>query len=87
MELSERDLDRIVEMAWEDRTPFDAIHAQFQVSEQQVIKLMRKQLSEKGFKRWRKHVQGRVTKHRAKAPQAMTRHKCSRQRATSLNKY
>jgi len=51
-------------MAWEDRTPFDAIEAQFDLSEDEVIKLMRKQLKRKSWERWRKRVSGRATKHR-----------------------
>ena len=58
--LSQRDLDRIVEMAWEDRTPFDAIEAQFGLGEGEVIKVMRKQLKRKSWKRWRAHVHGRL---------------------------
>jgi len=84
--LTNREVDRIVEMAWEDRTTFDAIEAQFQIPEKEVIKLMRRELSEKGWKRWRKHVQGRSTKHAKKRTFSEGRHKCSRQKAISLNK-
>lgn len=56
-------IDRIVEMAWEDRTPFDAIALQFGLQEKQVIELMRQQMQESSFKMWRKRVSGRKTKH------------------------
>lgn len=62
--LSEIDIDRIIEMAWEDRTPFDAIEAQFGLSEQEVITLMRRELQPSSWRRWRARVQGRGTKHR-----------------------
>ena len=57
------DLDRIVEMAWEDRTPFEAIEFQFGLSESQVISVMRQHLKSSSFKLWRKRVSGRKTKH------------------------
>ena len=57
------DLDRIIEMAWEDRTPFEAIEFQFRLSEPQVIALMRQQIKPRSFKHWRKRVTGRKTKH------------------------
>jgi uncharacterized protein (TIGR03643 family) len=56
-------IDRIVEMAWEDRTSFDAIKLQFGITEQQVITLMRREMKSSSFKLWRKRVQGRNTKH------------------------
>ena len=59
------DTNRIIQMAWEDRTPFDAIKAQFGVSESQVIKIMRSELKSSSFKLWRKRVAGRKTKHSA----------------------
>ena len=62
-ELDDRSVDRIVEMAWKDRTPFEAIEAQFNLQEKQVIALMRRSLSASGFKIWRKRVAGRKTKH------------------------
>ena len=55
--------DRIVEMAWSDRTPFEAIALQFGLDENQVIALMRQQMVESSFKMWRKRVNGRKTKH------------------------
>ena len=59
------DLDRIIEMAWEDRTPFEAIEFQFGLSEPQVIAVMRQNLKASSFKLWRKRVSGRKTKHAA----------------------
>ena len=61
--LPSEDLDRVIEMAWEDRTPFEAIEFQFGLSEPQVIALMRQQLKASSFKLWRKRVSGRKTKH------------------------
>ncbi|NND62586.1 MAG: TIGR03643 family protein [Flavobacteriaceae bacterium] len=85
--LSERDLDRIIEMAWEDRTPFEAIRFQFGFAEKDVIKLMRSQLKESSFKRWRKRVNSGVSqKHLKKRDPEINRFKCSRQRAISGNK-
>ncbi len=84
--LSNSDIDRIIEMAWEDRTPFDAIKHQFNISEAQVIKLMRNQLKNSSWKRWRARVSGRNTKHLAKRNFIIGNHKCSRQRSISNNK-
>ena len=61
--LSESDLSRIVEMAWEDRTPFEAIEAQFGMNESAVIALMRHQMKPSSFRMWRKRMAGRTTKH------------------------
>lgn len=77
--------DRIIEMAWEDRTPFDAITFQFGIREQQVIALMRREMKASSFKLWRKRVQGRATKHKMQE-HSDCRFKCSRQRAISSNK-
>ena len=63
--LPSEDLDRIIEMAWEDRTPFEAIEFQFGLSESQVIAVMRQQMKASSFKLWRKRVSGRKTKHAA----------------------
>ena len=57
------DVDRIIEMAWEDRTPFDAIEYQFGLKENDVRKIMRKELKPSSFKLWRERVKGRKTKH------------------------
>lgn len=80
------DLDRIIQMAWEDRTPFDAIHAQFGISEPATITLMRTTMKRSSFKMWRKRVQGRATKHQKKRNFSEGRHRCSRQRSISGNK-
>ena len=63
MKLSDADISRIIEMAWEDRTPFDAIKSQFNLSNNEVVKIMRNNLKEKSFNLWRKRVRGRKTKH------------------------
>lgn len=84
--LSERDIDRIIEMAWEDRTPFGAIEFQFGLSEGEVIKLMRRQLKRSSFERWRKRAQTISQKHVKKRNPDINRFKCSRQRSISNNK-
>jgi uncharacterized protein (TIGR03643 family) len=84
--LDERDIDRVIEMAWEDRTPFDAIESQFGLSESEVIKLMRHQMKAKSFRMWRERVSGRPTKHAQKRSFDEGRFKCSRQRSISNNK-
>ena len=61
--ISESDISRIIEMAWEDRTPFDAIEAQFNVTHDEVVKIMRENLAKNSFNLWRKRVRGRKTKH------------------------
>tara|TARA_B100000900_G_C20517472_1_gene690704 strand:- start:580 stop:813 length:234 start_codon:yes stop_codon:yes gene_type:complete len=61
--ITDSDLDRIIEMAWEDRTPFEAIEFQFGLKENDVRKIMRNNLKESSFKLWRKRVKGRKTKH------------------------
>lgn len=61
-------IDRVIEMAWEDRTPFEAIHYQFGLSEKDVIALMRKEMKSSSFRMWRKRVSGRKTKHAATNP-------------------
>ena len=63
-ELSDIDRDRIIEMAWEDRTPFDAIEVQFGLNEKDVITLMRRAMKPSSFRVWRKRVSSRATKHR-----------------------
>ena len=87
--MNQRDLDRIIEMAWEDRTPFDAILLQFGINEGDVIKLMRNNLKSSSFKLWRKRVQGRKTKHKKLIhyPKSVTpRFKCKMQRQITGNK-
>ena len=86
MSLNLIDIDRIIEMAWEDRTTFDAIEFQFGLSEQQVISLMRNQMHPKSFRLWRARVQGRKTKHQKLRSFESSRFKCSRQNAISNNR-
>jgi len=82
-----QDLDRIIEMAWEDRTPFEAILMQFGLRESQVIDLMRKELKRSSFNRWRKRVNSGVSrKHLHKRSDEIDRFKCSRQRNITHNK-
>lgn len=85
-DLSITDTDRIIEMAWEDRTPFDAIKLQFGLSEQNVIDLMRRQMKLSSFKMWRARVQGRQTKHAKLQADGTDRFKCTLQRQITLNK-
>lgn len=79
-------IDRIIEMAWEDRTPFDAISNQFGVSEREVIDLMRNQMKSSSFRLWRERVQGRKTKHLKKRETNTERFKSTRQKNISNNK-
>ena len=76
------DIDRIIEMAWEDRTPFEAISFQFGLNEKEVITLMRREMKSKSFAMWRKRVQGRKTKHLKLRDNTVNRFKCTRQRST-----
>lgn len=85
-EISQQDIDRIVEMAWEDRTPFDAIKAQFGLTEAEVIKLMRREMKLSSFKMWRERVQGRSTKHSKIGDFQPMRFKCKMQKEISRNK-
>jgi uncharacterized protein (TIGR03643 family) len=73
-------IDRIVQMAWEDRTPFEAIQTQFGIDESGVIALMRKHMKRSSFELWRKRVTGRQTKHKALRSDDVTRFKCEDQR-------
>lgn len=86
VDLNEVDMDRIIEMAWEDRTTFEAIEIQFGLKQQDVIKLMRKELKLSSFKLWRERTKGRATKHEAMRESGIDRFKCSRQRAISQNR-
>ena len=85
MNLELKDIDRIIEMAWEDRTPFEAITIQFGLKEQEVIELMRKEMKPSMCRMWRERVQGRVTKHGKKRTFDKGRFKCSRQRTITNN--
>ena len=80
------DIDRIIEMAWEDRTTFDAILETFGLNESEVISLMRRSLKPSSFRLWRKRVSGRKTKHLAKRNFELGRFKCSRQGNINQNK-
>ena len=85
--MSVQDIDRVIEMAWEDRTPFEAILIQFGLSESQVIELMRNNLKRSSFNLWRKRVNSGVSqKHLKKRNPAIDRFKCDRQRQISSNK-
>lgn len=85
MNLNIEEIDRVIEMAWEDRTPFEAILFQFNLKEQEVIDLIRRELKPSSFKLWRERVQGRATKHSKKRTFQKGRFKCSRQRTISNN--
>jgi len=85
-ELSIAEIDRIIEMAWEDRTPFDAIDAQFGLTEAEVIALMKREMKLSSWKMWRERVQGRSTKHVAQRGFAVGNHKCTLQKHISSNK-
>lgn len=82
---SDIDIDRIIEMAWEDRTTFEAIALQFNLKEQDVIELMRSEMKLSSFKMWRKRVQGRKTKHEKLRSFEKGRFKCSRQKQITNN--
>ena len=85
--LTEEQIDRVIEMAWEDRTPFEAIAYQFGLSEAQTIQLMRKELKRSSFKLWRKRVNSGVSqKHLKKRDSEIQRFRCSRQKGISNNK-
>ena len=84
--LSDIQIDRIIEMAWEDRTPFDAIKFQFGLVEADVKALMKKELKWSSYKLWRTRVENCKTKHTAKRNQEIDRFKCTRQRNISNNK-
>ena len=75
-------IDRVIEMAWEDRTPFEAIKFQFGLNEKEIITLMRRGMKSKSFAMWRKRVQGRKTKHLKLRDDTVNRFKCTRQRTT-----
>ena len=85
-ELSDIEKDRIIEMAWEDRTTFEAILMQFGLKEQEVINLMRIEMKPSSFRMWRERVQGRKTKHEKLRDFQKGRFKCNRQRQINNNK-
>lgn len=76
---SDADCSRVIEMAWEDRTPFEAISALYGLSETQVIALMRRELKPSSFRLWRKRVSGRVTKHLQRRDPKVSRAYCPTQ--------
>ncbi|MCA0446832.1 MAG: TIGR03643 family protein [Bacteroidetes bacterium] len=85
--MDQRDIDRIIEMAWEDRTPFEAIKLQFGFSEADVIELMRRELKRSSFDLWRKRVNsGASHKHAKKRNPEINRFKSTMQRTITLNK-
>lgn len=84
--LTDMQIDRIIEMAWEDRTPFDAIQFQFGLSEADVKALMKRELKFSSYKLWRQRVENCKTKHSAKRVEGINRFKCNLQRAISNNK-
>lgn len=84
--ITDRDINRIIEMAWEDRTTFDAIEDQFGLPEKDVIKLMKREMKLSSWKMWRERVQGRKTKHSKLREFSEGRHKCSRQGHINNNK-
>ena len=85
--LSDSDISRVIEMAWEDRTPFDAIKSQFEISEKEIISIMRNNLKEKSFLNWRKRVDNRKTKHNALSASDKKRFKSKSQRQISFNRH
>lgn len=84
--LTKKEVDRIIEMAWEDRTTFDAIKFQFGLNESAVKNLMKKELKFSSYKLWRKRVENCKTKHSSKRVSGIDRFKCNLQRSISNNK-
>ena len=80
------DIDRIIEMGWEDRTPFEAIETQFGLAEKDVIELMRREMKASSFRMWRKRMAGRSTKHQALRQEGMDTFRSTSQRSISMNK-
>ena len=78
--LASHDISRIIEMAWEDRTPFEAINEDYGLSEKDVIKLMRAEMKPSSFRMWRKRVTARKTKHLSKRSYTIGRFRCSTQK-------
>jgi uncharacterized protein (TIGR03643 family) len=84
--LQPKDIDRIIEMAWEDRTPFDAIQFQFGLAEAEVKALMKKELKFSSYRLWRERVENCQTKHLKKRNPEIDRFKCNLQRTITRNK-
>jgi len=80
------DIDRVIQMAWEDRTSFDAIKLQFGLSEQEVKQIMRTEMKDSSWLMWRKRVSGRKTKHLKNHTEPNFRFKCTLQKTISTNK-
>lgn len=76
--LTSEEVDRVIEMAWEDRTSFDAIKRQFGLGEPEVIRLMRREMKASSFRMWRKRVQRRGTKHDVKRPAGLLKFRARR---------
>jgi len=85
-QLTDADIDRIIEMAWEDRTPFEAIEFQFGLKESDVIRLMKHEMQLRNWKKWRARVQGRATKHEALRSDEVNRFRCIQQRQITRNR-
>ncbi len=79
-ELSAADISRIIEMAWEDRTPFEAIEVQFGLNESAVVRLMRTEMKASSFKMWRERMASRTTKHAQLRNASVTRHRAAHSR-------
>ena len=84
-ELDERQIDRIIAMAWEDRTTFEAIEFQFCLKEEEVIRFMREQMHPRNWRKWRARVQGRKTKHEKLRSDDVSRFKSKAQRQITGN--
>ena len=83
---SSSEIDRIIQMCWEDRTPFDAISKQFDISEKEIISVMRNNIKKKSFLNWRKRVDNRKTKHTMLSSLHKKRFKSKAQRQISFNR-
>lgn len=84
--LTEEERDRIIGMAWEDGTPFEAIKVQFGLTEDEVVELMRKNMKRSSWKLWRERVNGRKTKFAKLRAGEFVRFKCARQQNIAGNK-
>lgn len=84
--LSVEEIDRIIQMAWEDRTTFEAIELQFGMKQQDVIQLMRREMKTSSFKLWRERTKGRKTKHEVLRNEEVNRFRCRLQKTISHNK-
>ena len=85
-DFSEREIDRIISMAWEDRTTFEAIEYQFGLTEKEVIKFMKEQMHPRNWRKWRARVQGRKTKHQKLRDDSVKRFKSKSQRQITGNR-